>query len=134
MSVLEKAFYTKIQDLANGKVYPMRARDNETDDYIVFQRTDSVRWRSINEPSGMAQAFMQVDCYSKSYYNAKELGAAVESRLDGFRGVVSYGSNSPQDFVRIGGISLQSDVDLYDQTDEPFLYRSSMSFLVTFEQ
>lgn len=132
--MIEKAIYTKLSDLAGGKVYPIRAPDNETDDFIIFQRTDSARWRSVNAPSGMAQAFIQVDCYSKSYYNAKELAGIVESRLDGFRGTVGYGSDSPQDSVRIGGISLQNDVDLYDQTEEPFLYRNTMSFLVTYEQ
>jgi hypothetical protein len=32
------------------------------------------------------------------------------------------------------GVSLQSDDDLLDQTDEPFLYRNSATYLVTYEQ
>lgn len=36
--------------------------------------------------------------------------------------------------VRFGGISCQNDVDLFDQTDEPFLYRVSADYLVTYEQ
>ena len=134
MKLVEYAIYEKIKNLVSGKVYAMRAPDGETDDFIVFQRTDSQRWRSINSPSGIAQAFIRIDSYSQSYYRAKENALLVEGILDGFAGIVGYGGNSPQDTVNIGGISLQNDVDLFDQTDEPFLYRSSLSFLVTYEQ
>lgn len=134
MSLIEKAVYTKLSGLVDGRVYPARAPDNEVNDFIVFQKTDSDRWRDLYSPSGMAQAYIQVDCYSQRYYNCKENAVLVENILDGFRGVVSYGTDSPQESIRIGGISLQSEFEDLDRTDEPFLYKTTMTFLVTYEQ
>lgn len=134
MSLVEYAIYEKLKNLASGKVYAMRAPQNVQGDFIVFQRTDSDRWRDINGPSGMAQAFIQIDCYSATYYGAKTLGESVENILDGFRGTVYYGTNSPQDSISVAGISLQNDVDLFEQTEEPFLFRSLRFFLVTYDR
>lgn len=134
MSLIEKAIYTKLSGLVSGRVYPARAPDNELNDFIVFQKTDSDRWRDLEAPSGMAQAYIQVDCYSQRYYNAKETAVLVENILDGFRGVVSYGTDSPQESIRIGATTLQSEFEDLDRTDEPFLYKTTMTFLVTYEQ
>lgn len=131
----DPAIHHLLKGLAAGKVYARRAPDDSQDsNFIVFQKTDSLRWRAINGPSGMAQVFMQIDSYDSTPYGAEELGGEVESILDGYRGTVYYGENSPQDFVRIAGISLQNDVDIFDQTARPFLFRKSASYLITFEQ
>lgn len=130
----EPALVELLNNLAPGKVYMMRAPQNETGPFIIIQRVDSDRWRSINGPSGMAQANIQIDSYAKKYTTAKDLGAQVESILDGYKGVVYYGDESPSEFVRIAGASLQNDIDIPDQTDEPFLFRNSMVFLITYEQ
>lgn len=128
---MEKAFYTKLNEAA-VRVYALRAPQNATAPFVVYQRISRENWRSINEPSGIAQALMQVDTYATTYFEAKTLAASIETILDGFRGIVYYGNDSPQDMVRIAGISLQGDTDILDQTDEPFLYRVSASYLVTY--
>lgn len=121
-------------DDGDPKCYVMKAPQNETGPFIIIQRVDSDRFRHINGPSGIAQAFMQVDAYGESYYAVKDLAASIESALDGYSGTVYYGSNSPQDSVSIGGITLQNDVDLLDQTEEPTLHRNSAVYLVTYNQ
>ena len=134
LKIVERGFYTLIAALASGKVYAMKAPQNVQGDFIIYQTIDSDRFRSINNPSGIAQAIIQVDCYSNDYLSAKELRAELEETLDGYSGRVSYGSDSPQDFVDIEGISLQNESDVFDQTDEPFLYRNFATFLVTYKQ
>jgi len=64
----------------------------------------------------------------------KTLSNDVENILDGYANTVYYGSSSPQDSVRIAGCSLQGETEILDQSDDPFLYRNTMNFLVTFEQ
>lgn len=119
---------------AAERVYAMRADQNAQEPFIVFQRTDSDRWRSINGPSGVAQAWIQIDVYAEQYYTAKDLAYAIEKQLDGFRGLVPFGDNSPQDVIKIAGIALQNDLDIFDQTDQPYLQRNSASYLVTYHQ
>ncbi len=134
MKTCEPAIFELLKALAGGNVFGGRAKKNQESPFIIYQRADSVRWRSLNGPSGLAQAYIQIDSYEKDYNAARALAAQVETVLDGYRGIVYYGSGSPQDFVRIGAISAQSDVDLLDQTDEPLLHRVSATFLVTYEQ
>lgn len=133
MKIVEYAIYEKLKELCSGKVYALRAPDNTVGDFIIFSRTDTENWRSINNPSGIAQATIQIDCYGKTYYTTKAIASSVETILDGFSGVVPYGSNSPQDTITLNA-TMQGAADLYDQTDEPFMYRVTMDFLVTFEQ
>jgi hypothetical protein len=134
IKLVEPAIYELLKTLAGGRVYALRAEQNTPTPFVIFNRTGSDRWRAINGPSGIAQAYVQVDAYGADYYEAKELAAEIEDILDGYSGTVTYGSDSPADFVKIGGVSLENDVDLLEQAAEPFLYRNSMSFLVTYEQ
>lgn len=135
MKICEPALFELIKDVLTGApVYALRAPDGAQGPFIIYQRTDSERWRSINGPSGIAQAWIMIDCYAEKYFTAKQMGTDIEAILDGYRGTVLYGDNSPQDSVVICGISLQNDEDLLDQTDEPVLFRHSASYLVTYKQ
>jgi hypothetical protein len=133
MKTCERAVYALLSSFAGGRVYAMRAPQNATAPFIVFQRISGDRWRSINAPSGVAQALMQVDAYAETFYGAKDLASQIEAALDGYRGDVLYGTNSPQDSLAICGITWQNETDLFDQTDEPFLFRVSSNFLITYE-
>lgn len=133
MIIMEKAIHELLKTFANGRVYALRAPQNATTPFIVFQRISSDRWRSINGPSGVGQATMQIDCYATTIYAAKQLAVDIEEALDGYSGNVTISDDSPPDVVVIGGISLQDDVDLLDDTDEPFLYRNSANYLVTYD-
>lgn len=133
----DKAIYQLIVSAntdASARVYTVRAPQNVATPFVVFQRISSERWRSINAPSGIGQALMQVDAYANSYQAARELAEDIENALDGYRGTVTLGGTSPAQTVKIGGITLQNDVDLLDQTAEPFLYRVSADYLVTYER
>lgn len=134
MKLVEYAIHELIKTIGDNRVYAMRAPQDAVVPFVVFQRIDAQRWRSINSPSGIAQATIQIDVYAGDYYAAKTLAAQIETALDGYAGTVYYGADSPQASVRIGGISLQGDNDILDQTEEPFLYRSLNTYLVTYEQ
>lgn len=133
MIVMEKAIYELLKTKAGGRVYAMRAPQNSAAPFIVYQRIGSTRWRCINNPSGVGQADVRIDVYDTTFYGSKELAVDVEETLDGYSGSVIITGDSPQDVVVIGGISLQDDVDIIDQTDQPMLYRNSATYLITYE-
>jgi hypothetical protein len=134
---MERALFEKLKSanlVADDKIYALRAKQGDTGPFIIYQRISSERWRHINGPTGMVQAMMQIDIYTGDYNETKALALQVETLLDGFRGTVAYGGDSPRATLRFGGISLQNDVDIFDQTDEPFLCRVSQDYLITYEQ
>lgn len=134
MKIVEYGIYQLLSSLASGNVFMLRAPQNVTAPFIVVQRVAGERWRSINAPCGLAQVTVQIDCYAAEYFTMKDLSNDVENILDGYRNTVYYGSSSPQESVRIAGCSMQGESEILDQTEEPFLYRNTMTFLVTFEQ
>lgn len=138
--ICEPALFSLLKGLVAGeKVYSLRAPQSEKGPFIIYQRIDRDQMgknhlhRSAGQP-GTVQAFMQVDAYAQDLGAAQALGALIEYTLDGYSGTVYHGNNSPQDFVVIGGITLQNDTDLLDETDEPLLFRHSSVYLVTYNQ
>lgn len=132
--MIEQAVYELLKALAGGRVYALRAPQNVTAPFIVYQRTGTEIWRSANAPSNMAQASIQIDAYAETYTEVKTLAGQIEAILDGYRGPAPYGGGSPQETLRVGGVSLQEQSDLFDQTDAPFLYRVTSSYLFTYDR
>lgn len=131
----ERAISQLLKDLAGGRVYALVAPKHPASPFIVYQTVGEERWRSINGPSGVAQNRVQVDVYAEDFYAAKDLAAQIEELLDGYRGSVAFGTNSPPDQeMEIVGISLQDGHDMLDQTEEPVFFRSLRTYLVTFQQ
>lgn len=134
MKYIEKGLFELLKTLAGGKVYAMRAEQGATGPFVIFQNTDSGRWRSINNPSGIAQAQFRIDAYAQEFYEAKALAGQIEAALDGYRGTVYYEGDSPQDSIFIAGISLQTESDILDETENPLLFRNTALYLVTYHQ
>lgn len=134
MKHVEKAIYELLKGLAGGRVYALRAAQNAPAPFVVYQRIDGERWRSLDGPSGVAQAMVQVDAYAGEYYEAKELAHAAEAILDGYRGEAAYGAGPTADTVMIESITLQDESDLLDQTAEPVLARVRTSYFVIYQQ
>lgn len=128
----ELAVYTILKDtaavsaLVAGRVYPVQAPQNPTYPLVTYQRISAVRVRSVDGPSGLAQPRIQVDAYATTYAGAKALAAAIRGALDGYRGTAGG--------VRVGGVSLLSDIDFFEEDVDPKLYRVSMDYLVTHDE
>lgn len=133
---IERALYQllKTVPISGNRIYALRAPQNSPTPFVVYQRISADRDRHINGPSGIVQATFQIDVYDAKYHDVRLVAGDIEEALDGYAGTVSYGGNSPQDSVKIGGISCQNDIDMLDQTDEPFLYRVSADYLITYHQ
>lgn len=133
---IERALYQllKTANIPGNRIYALRAPQNSPNPFVIYQRTSSERWRHVNGATGMVQAVFQIDSYADQYHDARSIAQQIEEAIDGFTGTVAYGSATPQATIRIGGISCQNDLDLLDETDEPFLYRVSADYLITYEQ
>lgn len=130
--VMERGLFELIENLAPGKVYALQAPQHETGPFLVYQNPSKDRWKSFDGSANVAQKKIQIDAYAQSYWAAKTLAQQVEDTIVDYSGVVYYGTSSPQDSVRINGVTLEDSEDLLDKTDEPFLYRVRMSYLVTY--
>lgn len=136
MKTCERGIYEILKAAVTpAPVYAQRAEKNSTAPFVVFQRIGSARLgEHLQGRAHLAEADIQVDVYANDYYAAKDLAAIIESSLAGYRGTVYHGTGSPQEFVRIAGVTVQGDSDLLDETDDPLLYRNTNVYTVTYEQ
>ncbi|WP_210526380.1 DUF3168 domain-containing protein [Rubellimicrobium arenae] len=74
---------------------------------------------TLDGPSGIGPARVQVDCWARNYLQAKQIGRAVESVLDGYHGGPFMG-------VFLAGV--RDGREGADTADRPF--RSSLDFIV----
>ncbi len=114
---------TGVALLAGTRIFPMIAPANVAPPFVTYQRISGARDHALSGPTGFAQPRIQIDAFATTYLGAKALGAEIREALDGYRGTVGA--------VRIGGISLASDQDMYEGEVDPPLYRVSMDFMVT---
>lgn len=137
MKIIEQAIYELIKNIVPDKAYwgaaPQPANGTTGAPFLRFNKNSEDTWRSIEGPSGMAQAYIQIDAYHDNQLGAAELGLQIKNLLDGYRGLVYYGNDSPQESIRIGGISFQDGLNTVDNEGEPLLYRSYGLFLVTYQ-
>ncbi|NFV79998.1 DUF3168 domain-containing protein [Magnetospirillum aberrantis] len=132
----ELAIYTLLKNapavsaLAGARIYPLTAPTKVQTPYITYQRISGDRWRSCDGPTGTAQPRIQVDAYATTYAAAKALAKVIRKTLDGFIGTATT-TEGP---MRIGGISLETDQDLYEDDVDPKLYRVQMDFMVTHDE
>jgi hypothetical protein len=126
--VIEKAIYVRLTGFAGlaalvgDKVFPLRARPGVAAPYIVYSRVSGQRVRSLAGPSGLARPRFQFDCYGGTYAELRDVATQLRLALDGFRGTVAG--------VRIGGASLQNEIDAFDFEPDPDLFRASLDFLI----
>lgn len=73
-----------------SKIYPLRAPDNATDPYAVYQVISDPRHNSHSGSSGYGVARIQVRFWSTSYDTAKTLCEALIAAADGYKG--SFGT------------------------------------------
>lgn len=128
----EKAVYailkaaSGVAALVATRIHPLTAPQSETVPFITYQRISAERTRDTRGPTGRARTRLQVDGYAATYPEAKALANAVRQALDGWRGTAAS--------VRVWSAALESDVDFYEDTVDPKLFRVSMDFIITHDE
>ena len=83
-------------------------------------------------PSGLARPRIQIDCWAQTVDAADSLGRLVKERIDGYRGSMLWGENSPEEAIVVQGIFFDSEREDFDAAVN--LYRSSKDYFVWFEE
>lgn len=117
---------------ARYRIFPILLRQGEVRDSIVYHRISGQGDRHMQGPSGITRPRIQIDCWSQDADAAASLARAVKASLDGFKGTVAYGSNSPQDSVEVLGVFFDSERDDYDADGK--LYLVSHDYLIWFRE
>jgi hypothetical protein len=114
------------------RIFPVRLPQGELRASVVYSRISGLGDHHMEGASGLTRPRVQIDCWAQSANAADELARLVKARLDGFRGDILWGDDSPEEAIKVQGIFFESEREFYD--DVAKLYRVSHDYFVWFEQ
>lgn len=111
-----------------ARIFPTVLPQGITLPSIVQNQITETTDYNIRGPSTLGNVRIQIDCWSDTLDGSVVLGDLVNTRLSGFFGSISWGSNSPPQSVLINGIFAETARDGYDS--RAFLYSRRRDFVV----
>lgn len=123
---------TAIRTIVSDRVFPIQLPQGQKATSIVYSRISGLGDNHMEGASGLSRSRIQFDCWAATADAASALALLVKERLDGFRGEVGYGGNSPANRVRIQGIFFDSEREFYDDSNS--MYRVSHDYLIWYEE
>ena len=121
-----------IAAVVGARVYPLKMPQGQTGTSIVYSRISNSGDHHMEGPSGLSSPRMQIDCWSTNPDTAASLADLVKERIDGFRGEIGYGGDSPSNRVRVQGVFFDSEREDYDSDVQ--MYRVSRDYFIWFEE
>ena len=118
--------------VGGSRIHPSVMPQGQTAASIVYSVISEITDHTTTGPSGLVMVRMQIDAYALTTDAADALARAVKERIDGFSGVMTYGSSSPQDGVNVQGCFSESARTGYEADSE--LFRSSRDYLIWLEE
>ena len=110
------------------RVDPIQLAAGEKRTSIIYTRISGQGDHFMQGPTGLARPRYQIDCWAQTAGAATALANLVKERLDGYRGPMPYGSNSPQDFVTVQGVFFTDEREDYNAENN--LYRVSRDYFI----
>jgi len=93
-----------IDSLVDGRIYPNAVPQGKAMPAITYQQISGPREYTTDGPVGLVMARYQVNCWTETYAEARQLGEAVRLTLNGYIGTIES--------LQIYGIFLENEGDL----------------------
>lgn len=113
--------------LASARIYPLVMVQDNVRPCLVYTLVSGLGDHHM-QGVGLPRARYQIDAWAKDIDTAVTLSNLVKERLDGYRGTMAYGTNSPQDEIEVLGVFFADEREDYDS--EKQMYRVSRDFLI----
>lgn len=114
------------------RIYPIKLPQGQENASIVYSRISGQGDHHMEGASGLNRTRMQIDCWATTAGAADLLARQVKERIDGYRGSMLWGEDSPAEAIVVQGIFFDSEREDYD--DVAKMYRSSKDYLIWYEE
>lgn len=114
------------------RIYPNVLEQGIKHTSIVYSRISGLGDHWMQGPTGLNRPRYQIDCWSLAPGDASALADLVKEHLDGYRGPMPYGTNSPQDFITVQGVFFTDERDDFDTESQ--MFRMSRDYFIWFRE
>lgn len=117
---MEELLTTLLAPVAGGQRHWVRAPQKTQPPYVVMNRITGLRDYHMLGASGLVTSRVQIDCYARTYSEAKTVARSASAILSGYRG------------GGVHGIFLDNERDLpaSDSGEVNHLFRVSLDFMI----
>lgn len=105
----------------DARIYPVLLPQDPTYPAVTYQRVSGARLHNLAGTAGFAMPRLSINCWSRTYGEAKSLAAAIRASLDGFDGTLAT--------IR-ATIKIVNEIDLPEQEPKPDVYRILQDYTV----
>jgi hypothetical protein len=126
--MIEKQLVIKLCEVAglNNRVFPLVTKQNQEVPYIVYDRIQTSRERTLSGYAGLIETYFQLDLYEKSYTNLKSISADVIAKLETFEGS-TLGSFYIQSAV------IENEYEAVEDDKDQKWYRTTIELKLSYE-
>lgn len=114
------------------RIYPIKLPQGQMLASIVYSRISGQGDHHMEGPSGLNRARVQIDCWASTVDAADLLARQVKERIDGYRGSILWGEDSPAEAIVVQGIFFDGEREDWD--DAAQMYRASKDYIVWFAE
>lgn len=118
--------------VGGSRIYPGIIAQGQTLPSIVYNLVTEQTDQTMQGASGLVSPRFQIDAWAQSQDDADNLARLIKNRIDGFRGVWPYGSNSPKDVIYVQGVFSQNARYNYDDVAQPKLHGVSRDYVISY--
>lgn len=115
------------------RLFPLRMPEGEYRTSIVYSRISGQGDHHMEGASGLNRTRVQIDCWAQTADAADLLARLVKERIDGYRGSMLWGEDSPAEAIVVQGIFYESEREDWEK-GPPDRFRSSKDYLVWYEE
>lgn len=120
---LLQANATLVTALGGGnKIFFAQAPETVALPYVVLFRVLTRKHHTVSGPVLYATALIQVDVYTKSLTQGRDLGTRIRNVIDGYRGIVSS--------VNLQSVLQEDQADNYDEESD--IYQTIQDYEVSY--
>lgn len=126
--MIEKQLVIKLCEVAglNNRVFPLVTKQNQEVPYVVYDRIQTSRERTLSGYAGLIETYYQLDIYEKSYTNLKSITADVIAKLKTLEGS-TLGSFYIQSAV------IENEYEAVEDDKDQKWYRTTIELKLSYE-
>ena len=101
--MIETEIFEELKDLVASRCYPLMMPQNPTLPALVYSRQASKPEYRLEGGSSLSQVRVEIDCYAKSYEEAKSLASQVRSAMElaAFKGTMIFDTDFYEPDVKL---------------------------------
>lgn len=127
--MIEKQLVIKLGEVTglSNRVFPLMTKQNQEVPYVVYERIQTSRERTLSGYAGLIETYFQLDIYEKSYTNLKTVSANVVAKLKTLEGS-TLGS------FYIQSANIENEYETVEDDKDQKWYRTTIELQISYNE